>query len=301
MSSDKRCVNMVVEELVYSFGIDHPAVTTCHNVFFSNNSFHLVMELMDGGSLLEAVKRCKVVDGGAHIMPPAALACIAENVLSALEFLHDEMHVMHRDVKPGNILLSTTGQAKLGDLGIACSPSRNDKHTAEWVGTVSYMSPERLRGDSYSFSADMWSLGLVLVEAAIGHYPLVEPVLQPDVTCQKLNFWDLLELSQGPCPAAVLSGHGNSQWESLQVLSSACLAQNPSHRPRAALLLSPPSSKIEYTIGTGGSYCGGVSAFLASADTCALVRWVQHSLKEAPAGCETGVVDEAGLEADGWV
>jgi serine/threonine protein kinase len=86
----------------------------------SNNAFHLGMELMDGGSLLDSMKRCYKLNA-AHTMPPAALATIAVDVLGA-EFLHDELQVIHRDVKPGNILLSTSGRAKLGDLGIATEP-----------------------------------------------------------------------------------------------------------------------------------------------------------------------------------
>jgi eukaryotic-like serine/threonine-protein kinase len=91
----------------------------------SNNAFYLVMELMDGGSLLDAMKRCYKLNA-AHTMPPAALATIAVDVLGAFEFvtefLHDELQVIHRGVKPGNILLSTSGRAKLGELGIATEP-----------------------------------------------------------------------------------------------------------------------------------------------------------------------------------
>ena len=154
----------------------------------SNNAFHLGMELMDGGSLLDSMKRCYKLNAE-HTMPPAALATIAVDVLGA-EFLHDELQVIHRDVKPGNILLSTSGRAKLGDLGIATEPGevRVDplrvcsglrtlqlgcpRHATEWIGTKTYISPERLSGDCYSFSADIWSLRLVLVEASLGFYPI---------------------------------------------------------------------------------------------------------------------------------
>jgi mitogen-activated protein kinase kinase 1 len=190
LSSDKVRRSMAVRELVTMYGLDHGGIVGCHNVFYSNNAFHLVMELMDGGSLLDAMKRCYKLNA-AHTMPPAALATIAVDVLGALEFLHGELQVIHRDVKPGNILLSTSGQAKLGDLGIAteagevqvdprgsCSSPRTPMqlgctpHATEWIGTMTYMSPERLSGDCYSFSADIWSLGLVLVEAALGFYPI---------------------------------------------------------------------------------------------------------------------------------
>ena len=183
MNSDSSCVSMVAKELVLCFGINHPAVTTCHSVFFTSNnksnlhfmdnSFHLAMELMDGGWMLDVLTMCKVVDRNAHFMPTDVLACIAESVLSVLDLLQDEIHIIHRDVKPANILVSTSGQAKLADLGIAwdlaCTTS-HDNHTKEWVGTTLYMSLERLRGDRYSFSSDIWSLGLVLVDVASENY-----------------------------------------------------------------------------------------------------------------------------------
>jgi hypothetical protein len=86
LSSDKVRRKMAVRELVTMYGLDHVGIVGCHNVFYSNNAFHLVMELMDGGSLLDAMKRCYTLNA-AHMMPPAALATIAVDVLGALEFL----------------------------------------------------------------------------------------------------------------------------------------------------------------------------------------------------------------------
>ena len=332
LSREKRSVNLVVEEIVMSRGIKHPSVITCHNVFFTHGSFHLVMEFMDGGSLLQAMKRNN--DKRDSNMPAAVLAHVAENILSALQFLHDELNTIHRDVKPGNILLSTCGKVKLADLGIATSPSSSNYLTNEWVGTTTYMSPERLRGEDYSFSADLWSLGLMLVEMALGRYPLADPALcraeheEGGRKRKNFDFWDLLEIASGPCPARVLKGHGNQEWDALVPLVTACLAKNPAQRPRAATLLA----------GRTSGCCG--ANFLARADSRALALWVKmgltsddmravdddsnHSLVAlesvdnqardaarplaarplapwASAPITPPLVDEAGAEEDGWL
>ena len=83
---------------------------------------------------------------------------------------------MHRDVKPGNVLLSSRGEAKLSDFGIAKNVSE-DASAQTMVGTFRYMSPERLRGEDYSYESDCWSMGMVLLEAARGR-----PVFPPNCT-----------------------------------------------------------------------------------------------------------------------
>jgi mitogen-activated protein kinase kinase 2 len=307
LSSDKvrRC--MAVRELVTMYGLDHVGIVGCHNVFYSNNAFHLVMELMDGGSLLDAMKRCYTLNA-AHTMPPAALATIAVDVLGALEFLHDELQVIHRDVKPGNILLSTSGQAKLGDLGIAtepgevqvdprgscCSPRTPMQlgctpHATEWIGTMTYMSPERLSGDCYSFSADIWSLGLVLVEAALGFYPiaaLASAAAPGDkAEAQPLEFWDLHDLvKNGACPSRLLTSCG-AEWASLQSLAAACLKKDGSKRPCAKDLLL---RKYEVAHSTSGH-------FVDKAHAPALAAWVRYSLAPDAVAGDAIQVDDWGV------
>jgi len=284
---------MAVNEMVTMFGIDHVNIVTCHNVFYSNNAFHLVMELMEGGSLLDTLKRCYTLNA-AHSMPQEALATVAVDMLRALNFLHTDLQVVHRDFKPGNILLSTSGQAKLADLGIATLPGevqvdpRGDALSLDadcstpaigWIGTMTYMSPERLLGDRYSFSADLWSLGVVLVEAAIGRYPLVGGT--------RLEFWDLLDhVTNGACPSLLLQSEGHA-CASLQALASACLTKDGSARPSASDLLLSESA----------------APFLNKAHAPALAAWVHASLiaaNDSEDGLQ-GLVEIEGSEAEGWL
>ena len=321
VARDETRMNMALRELVTMCGVDHVGVVTCHNVFYANNSFHLVMEHMDGGSLLDAMRRWCPLDGD-YRMQPAVLAKIAENVLSALHFLHEQLQVVHRDVKPGNILLNCEGEAKLADLGIVTQPGEvqvdpqapapvSDGDTPatpaiEWIGTVTYMSPERLTGDPYSYSADIWSLGIVLVEAAIGRYPLTELAPGSD----KLEFWDLLDLVRnGECPSKVL-GKYDSKWVSLQALASRCLIKDHTKRPSASQLLDASFP---------GVIAGGDHFFLHHAKPngqAALSQWVRLSLVRAPQAAggddrslgfddhlhqQAMLVEEQGLEEDGWL
>lgn len=100
------------------------------------------------------------------------LSKIAKQVLKGLEFLHQHK-IIHRDVKPSNILINCKGEVKLCDFGTAtyqknCSPFGN---FTSCKGTYLYMSPERLNGEEYGFNSDIFSLGITLAECALGRYP----------------------------------------------------------------------------------------------------------------------------------
>ena len=81
--------------------------------------------------------------------------------------------VLHRDVKPSNILVNSAGEIKICDFGV--SGQLIDSMANSFVGTRSYMSPERLQGSQYSVASDLWSLGLSLLEMALGCYPIPPP------------------------------------------------------------------------------------------------------------------------------
>jgi len=132
------------------------------------------MEFMDAGSL-ETIMNSRI--DSAHI-PENIIAAIAVQLLRGLDYLHHVKRVVHRDIKPANVLVNKQGHVKLADFGMAgigsSSNETNVFHTN--VGTQNYMSPERLQGNEHSFDSDLWSLGVTLVECAIGKFPFVMSV-----------------------------------------------------------------------------------------------------------------------------
>ena len=124
------------------------------------------MEYMDGGSLDLILKH-------AGRIPEDILGKITAAVLRGLQYLREKHQIIHRDVKPSNILVNSRGEIKICDFGV--SGQLIDSMANSFVGTRSYMSPERLQGTNYSVQSDIWSLGLSLVEMALGMYPIPPP------------------------------------------------------------------------------------------------------------------------------
>jgi serine/threonine protein kinase len=127
----------------------------------------LFMEFVDGRSLADHYRRSEPI-------PEVVLGRIAWLSVQALGYLRRK-HVLHRDVKPSNILLSKTGDVKVCDFGVGAALEASSEARGTNVGTLKYMSPERLDGTPYSFPADIWGLGLILYEGAAGRYPIDEP------------------------------------------------------------------------------------------------------------------------------
>ncbi|MEV7285368.1 serine/threonine-protein kinase [Streptomyces sp. NPDC093252] len=144
--------------------INHSAVVTVHDVLEHDGRPWIVMELVEGGSLADAVK-----ENGR--IAPAEAARIGLWVLRALRAAHTA-GVLHRDVKPGNVLLARDGRVLLTDFGIAqIEGDSTITRTGEVVGSVDYLAPERVRGHDPGPSADLWALGATLYTAVEGLSP----------------------------------------------------------------------------------------------------------------------------------
>jgi mitogen-activated protein kinase kinase 1 len=221
---------MVVREMRMLLATAHSCIVECYGVFFMRGTFHMVMELVNGGSLLDLMKVAP------DRIPQDAVAAVALALLSALSYLHDEVLVVHRDVKPGNILLSLDGDVKLADLGICTRPRESPSQT--WVGTVTYMSPERIVGDEYSYASDVWSAGLVVLEAVMGMYPFMHVAPKTE---GNLEFWDLLDiLVSGPTPSEILASAGIDADACMIDLVDKCMHKDDLQRPTASECLELP-------------------------------------------------------------
>jgi tRNA A-37 threonylcarbamoyl transferase component Bud32 len=144
--------------------LSHPNVVTTYDVVEEDDRPYIVMELLPTRSLSTVLRE----DGP---LPPHRVAQIGVEMLSALEASHKQ-GVVHRDVKPGNVLLTTDGRAVLTDFGIATmagDPALTS--TGVVLGSPSYMSPEQARGKRPGAVADLWSLGATLYSAVEGRPP----------------------------------------------------------------------------------------------------------------------------------
>ncbi|KAL5274506.1 MAP2K1 family protein [Megaselia abdita] len=156
----------IMTELKVLHQCNFPHIVGFFGAFYNDGEISICMEYMDGGSLDLILKR-------AGRIPEAILSKITLAVLKGLSYLRDKHAIMHRDVKPSNILVNSSGEIKICDFGV--SGQLIDSMANSFVGTRSYMSPERLQGTHYSVQSDIWSLGLSLIEMAIGMYPIPTP------------------------------------------------------------------------------------------------------------------------------
>ncbi|KAM7396785.1 hypothetical protein PAMP_019797 [Pampus punctatissimus] len=154
--------NQIIRELQVLHECNSPYIVGFYGAFYSDGEISICMEHMDGGSLDQSLKK-------AGKIPEQILG----KVIKGLSYLREKHKIMHRDVKPSNILVNSRGEIKLCDFGV--SGQLIDSMANSFVGTRSYMSPERLQGTHYSVQSDIWSMGLSLVEMAIGRFPIPPP------------------------------------------------------------------------------------------------------------------------------
>jgi eukaryotic-like serine/threonine-protein kinase len=144
--------------------LDHPHVATVYDVVEEEGKPWLVMEHVPARSLQEILEE-------RGPLPPTAAARIGLDVLDALEAAH-EAGIVHRDVKPANVLVAPDGSACLTDFGIATTTGDSSLTThGALIGSPSYMAPERVNGEEPRPPVDLWSLGATLYAAVEGRPP----------------------------------------------------------------------------------------------------------------------------------
>jgi eukaryotic-like serine/threonine-protein kinase len=161
---DPRSIARFEQEAQILARLQHPNVITVFDAGVDGGDRFIVMELVEGPTLRE------LLDADGRLAPERA-GEIASRLASALGFAHDRA-VVHRDVKPANVLLPPDGGVKLADMGIARLQSPEAlTATLSVRGTARYISPEQVRGDSVDARADLYSLGCVLFEMLTGRTP----------------------------------------------------------------------------------------------------------------------------------
>ena len=163
----------ILKELVILHECVSPHIIDFYGAFFQEGAVYMCIEYMDGGSI------DKLYKGG---IPENVLRKITYATVMGLKSLKDEHNIIHRDVKPTNILVNTRGQVKICDFGVSGNLVASIAKTN--IGCQSYMAPERIWGGgggvaasaggsdgTYSVQSDIWSLGLTIIECAMGKYP----------------------------------------------------------------------------------------------------------------------------------
>lgn len=192
--------------------INHPGVVTIYDAGREGDSLYLVMELIEGESLAERLAR------GDYPNLSEALTLVAR-VAEALGVAHS-LGIIHRDIKPGNIMLTRDGGVKVADFGVAkaVGEETNLTRTGIVVGSPAYMAPEQVRGQELDGRADLFSLGVVLYELLLRRKPF------PSETVTTLIYQILHEDPlAAPEPSRLLP-------EDVRAFLRRCLAKNASDR-----------------------------------------------------------------------
>lgn len=198
----------IMRELQIMQDCNSPYIVGFFGAYINDNDIHVCMEHMDCGSLDSILaKKGK--------LPLDVLGKIAYSVVEGLAYLYDVHRIIHRDVKPSNVLVNSTGKIKLCDFGVSGELINSIANT--FVGTSTYMSPERIQGAAYSVKGDVWSLGLMLVELATGKFPFGSGAM---------SVLDLLQLIVRE-PAPTLASH---LFPALSLTVSQCLKKDPTER-----------------------------------------------------------------------
>lgn len=155
------------------------------------------------------------------------LGKIAEATLGGLVYLYTKHHIMHRDIKPSNILVNSQGSIKLCDFGVSGELVNSVADT--FVGTSTYMAPERIQGDRYTVKSDVWSFGLSIMELAIGKFPFNAGDVNSDGECAPAGILDLLQqIVHEPAPKLPKS---DAFPGILEDMIQKCLSKQPDERP----------------------------------------------------------------------
>lgn len=161
-SNDKSFITRFKNEAQSAAGLSHPNIVSVYDVGDDEGFHYIVMELVEGITLK------KFIEKKGHLEVREAVG-ISIQIAQGMEAAHDN-HIIHRDIKPQNIIISRDGKVKVADFGIAKVVSSNT-FTSNAVGSVHYLSPEQARGGYSDERSDIYSLGVTLYEMLTGQLP----------------------------------------------------------------------------------------------------------------------------------
>ncbi|KAJ5126741.1 MAP kinase kinase PBS2 [Penicillium atrosanguineum] len=259
-----------------------PFIIDFYGAFFQEGAVYMCVEFMDGGSI------DKIYEGG---VPENILRKVTLSTIMGLKALKEEHNIIHRDVKPTNILVNSKGQVKICDFGVSGNLVASIAKTN--IGCQSYMAPERIAGGgmqqsgapsagTYSVQSDIWSLGLSIIECAMGRYPY------PPETFTNI-FSQLHAIVHGDPPTLPEPGFS----EDAHAFVRACLDKVPKNRPSynmllrhpwlAPLMQPPTEAEDQEAPQPSENAAGGISSSYMTEDK-EVAEWVHKQLKLRESG-----------------
>ena len=229
MADDSGLRRRFLNEARAASALNHPNIVAIHDICTDQNVDFLVMEHIDGRTLKDLI--------AAGVLDFDQLAGLGSQVALALGAAH-AAGIVHRDIKPANIMVTKAQEAKVLDFGIA-KLRRNEADThltghGQILGTVAYMSPEQTRGEDMDFRSDIFSLGCVLYEAAVGRTPFQAP--------SALSLMHEIATTE-PDPPSLFRPELQPEFVRLVMR---CLAKDRTQRPDSALELATELKSLTY-------------------------------------------------------
>ena len=162
-ANDEQFVERFRREATHAAGLSHPNIVSIYDRGVADGSYYIVMEYIEGRTLKELI-----VTRGPCPMPVAI--SYTRQILAALRYAHKN-GIIHRDIKPHNVIVDREGRVKVADFGIARAGASEMTEAGSIVGTAQYLSPEQARGAPVDESSDLYSTGIVLYELLTGAVP----------------------------------------------------------------------------------------------------------------------------------
>ncbi len=233
-ASDPQFVERFRREASAAAGLNHPNIVAVYDRGEADGSYYIVMEYLSGPDLKQVIRRRAP-------LPPVQAIDFAQQILAALGAAH-RRDVVHRDVKPQNVLVAEDGHLKVTDFGIARAGAQTDMTEAgSVIGTAQYLSPEQARGDEVTAASDCYAVGIVLYEMLTGRVPFDGD--RPVAVAMK-------QISDEPVPPREVEP---SVPPELDAVVLRALAKRPSERYRTADELSRALAEARTAIDGSGS------------------------------------------------